>query len=121
MPQNPPDHQHFTSFGTIAIWAVVAAIGAGLASLRRTITMMQAALHVATASFIGACVPYAILAVWRDAPWYVGIPISMVIGLMIFGIAVMMDKTEKRVGQIDATNYLPEKYRPSEQKKPEGK
>lgn len=112
MPQAPENHETFTSFGTIAIWAVVAAIGAALSAMRRTITMRQAAFHVLLASFVGSCTPYAVLSVWREAQWYVGIPISMAIGLMIFGIAVMMDKTEKRVGAIDPTKALPEVIRP---------
>lgn len=112
MQNQPQEHHHFFSFGIVAIWAVVAGIGASFSAMRQEVSIRIAALHVAMASFIGACTPYAVLALWREAPWYVGIPIAMVIGLLIFGIAVMIDRTEKRVGKIDPTNALPEKFRP---------
>lgn len=112
MQHQPNEQQHFFSIGIIAIWAVVAGIGASFSAMRQNVSIRIAALHVAMASFIGSCTPYAVLAFWRDAPWYVGIPIAMFIGLLIFGIALMFERTEKRVAQIDPTNALPEKFRP---------
>ena len=108
-PQNDPS---ITSAGTMAAWAVTGAIAAGLSSLRRKVSMAVATFHVALASFICSCAPYAVLAFWPQAKWYVGIPISMAIGLTIYGVSIMLDKTNKRIEDIDPTKYLPDKLRP---------
>lgn len=109
-PQQDP--QTVTNFGTIAVWASTGAIGAAFSALRKQVSMRQAVFHVGLSSFICSCLPYVVLAFWPKLPWYIGVPISMAVGLTIFGIAVMLERTDKRIESIDPTNALPEHLRP---------
>ncbi|MBL8824881.1 MAG: hypothetical protein JNJ77_20005 [Planctomycetia bacterium] len=111
MPQPPPDHHAVASLGSFVTWILVAVLCASLSALRRTVTMFQALIHIAMASVIGSIVPYVVTDYFK-LPFSIGVAIAMGIGLLIFGIVVMFDRTEKRVGSIDPTNALPDKFRP---------
>lgn len=116
---NPVDQQTTITAGAVASWAATAGVAAALSSLRRKVTMAVATFHVALASFIGPCSTYAILAFWPKIPPYIGIPASAAIGLSIFGISVMLDKTNRKIEDVDPTRYLPDKLRPPDgEKKP---
>jgi hypothetical protein len=118
MDSQPPHQETIRSIGTWAIYVVVSIVGASLSSLRREVSMRTAFFHVALASFVGPCCTFGLLAVWPGVPWYIGIPLCGAIGLVIFGIDVLITKANKRVEELDPAQVIPERYRrPS---KPDG-
>lgn len=111
-PQPPPPD--ITGIGTWGIWAFIGGLAASFSALRKKVKMGVTLYHVSLASFISAWAPYIFLALWPQTPWYVGVPISAIIGLTIFGIAVMIERTDRRVENIDPTQLIPGKRLPEQ-------
>lgn len=115
----PDNHDHLPNVGVVGsliVWILVSLFGVSLTVLKRSIPMAQAAFYMALASFVGPSLCYLVFAIWPSGPWYVGIPICTICSLSIIGVALFFDNVSNKVGKADPFDFLPEKYRPKNQK-----
>lgn len=96
---------------TVGMWIVLVVfsiIGASLSCLRRGATLKVAAYHIGLAAFVGPLFAFIYHFMWPNSfTVYLGAAITGFTGLLIFGIAVMFEKTSGRIEKIDPMKIFP--------------
>lgn len=103
-----PMNDQIPALGVLACSAV-GATGASISSMDKQVTVKQSLWHAALACFISGLVPYLLKAVWPSVVWWLAVPISGAIGLTIYGIAVLVRKSNDAVAKINPEKVLKEK------------
>ena len=87
---------------------------AGAAAIRKDISVGQALIAVATACIVSASFPFALMAFGLH--WGLSMISSAILGLLIFGCLALVDKTEKKIPDLDVPSMLPsciaDKFKP---------
>lgn len=101
MPEQQHHESDLSSFGVWVIWLISNLSGSSFSVIRRKVSTKVAAYHILLGAFLGsifACVYYGVVA---NPTVEMGAVIQGVTGLMIFGLAVNLEKTEKRIEDVN--------------------
>lgn len=89
--------------------AATGAIGSSISSMDRVVTVRETLWHAMLACFISAIFPYALKAIWPSVAWWLAVPCSGAIGLCIYGVAVLVRKSNEAVGKINPEKIIKDK------------
>lgn len=89
--------------------AAVGAIGASISSMDRVVTVKQTLWHAGLACFISALFPFLLKALWPSIVWWLAVPCAGAIGLCIYGLAILVRKSNDAVGKINPEKIIKDK------------
>ena len=107
MPSLPPDPSWADWTVQILSCGIFGGVGAALSCLRKRVYAYQMLIAVMTSSAISGTLPFALKAIRPETTWHICVPVSLFIGLIIFGIIIALEKTDTSVAKMDATDYIP--------------